>query len=88
MKAFAYGGNMNTIDRVKKMVAEQLCLPVDDIADDADIMQLGADSIDVVEMLTTLEDEYGITIPDDKVEQLRTITSIAQVIDEIRNKKS
>lgn len=75
---------MNTLEQVKKMVAEQLCMPVEDIADDADIMALGADSIDVVEMLTYLEDEYGITIPDDKVEQMRTIPGIVKVIEEIK----
>lgn len=75
---------MKTIDQVKKTVAEQLCIPVDDIADDADIMALGADSIDVVELLTTLEDEYGISIPDSKVEAMRTIPGIVSVIEEIK----
>ena len=75
---------MKTIEQVKKAVAEQLCLPLDEIADDADIMALGADSIDVVELLTTLEDEYGISIPDTRVEEMRTIPGIVKVIDEIR----
>ena len=76
---------MKTIDKVKQLVAEQLCLPIENVKDDSDIMELGADSIDVVEMLTTLEDEYGITIPDDKVNELRTVSAIVKVIDE--NKK-
>ncbi len=73
---------MNTIEKVKQLVAEQLCISTDDIADDADIMILGADSIDIVEMLTTLEDEFGITIPDDKVAELKTIPAIVKVIEE------
>lgn len=75
---------MKTIDKVKQLVAEQLCIPTDDIKEDSDIMELGADSIDVVEMLTTFEDEFGISIPDNKVEELRTISAIVKVIDEIR----
>ncbi len=75
---------MKTIEKVKQLVAEQLCISTDDIKDNADIMELGADSIDVVEMLTTFEDEFGITIPDSKVEELRTIPAIVKVIDESR----
>lgn len=75
---------MKTIEKVKQLVAEQLCISTDDIADNADIMDLGADSIDVVEMLTTFEDEFGITIPDSKVEELRTIPAIVKIIDESR----
>lgn len=73
---------MNTIEKVKQLVAEQLCISTDEIADDADIMILGADSIDIVEMLTTLEDEFGITIPDDKVQELKTIPAIVKIIEE------
>lgn len=75
---------MKTIDKVKQIVAEQLCLPVDEIADDADIMALGADSIDVVELLTTLEDDYGVSIPDSKVEEMRTIPAIVKIIEEFK----
>ena len=75
---------MKTIEKVKQLIAEQLCISTDDIDDNADIMELGADSIDVVEMLTTFEDEFGISIPDEKVEELRTIPSIVKIIDESR----
>lgn len=77
---------MNVKDKVKSLIAEQLCIPVDKIADDADIMQLGADSIDVVEMLTTFEDEFGISIPDDKIEEMKTLPAIVNLI-ESRKKK-
>ncbi len=75
---------MKTVDKVKQLVAEQLCITTDDIKEDSDIMELGADSIDVVEMLTTFEDEFGISIPDNKVEELRTVGAIVKVIEEIR----
>ena len=77
---------MSTLDKVKKLLAEQLCITVDDIADDANIADLGADSLDVVEMLMTLEDEFGVSIPDEKVEELKTIPEIVKLIDS-NNKK-
>lgn len=69
-------------EKVKNLIAEQLCISVDDIADDADIVNdLGADSLDVVEMLMTLEDEFSIKIPDDKVDKIRTVNAICEIIE-------
>lgn len=77
---------MSTLEKVKKLIAEQLCISTDDIADDANIVDdLGADSLDVVEMLMTLEDEFGLSIPDDRVEEIKTVPAIVKMIDE--NKK-
>lgn len=74
---------MNTLQKVKKLIAEQLCISTDDIADDANIVDdLGADSLDVVEMLMTLEDEFGISIPDERVEEIKTIPAIVKLIEE------
>jgi len=77
------GGTMETLDKVKKLIAEQLCISTDDIKDDANIVDdLGADSLDVVEMLMTLEDEFGISIPDERVEEIKTIPAIVKLINE------
>ncbi len=74
---------MNTIDKVKKIIAEQLCISTDDIADDANVVEdLGADSLDIVELLMTFEDEFKVSIPDEKLEELKTIPQIVKVIDE------
>ena len=73
---------MNILEKVKQLIAEQLCISVDEVADDADIAELGADSIDVVEMLTTLEDEFGISIPDEKIEAMQTVPAIVKLIEE------
>ena len=79
---------MTTLEKVKKLIAEQLCISVDDIADDANIVDdLGADSLDIVEMLMTLEDQYGISIPDDKAEQVKTIPALVKLLDELAAKK-
>lgn len=74
---------MNTIDKVKKLIAEQLCISTDEIKDDANIIEdLGADSLDVVELLMTFEDEFNVSIPDDKLEDLKSIPQIVKIIDE------
>ena len=77
---------MNTLEKVKQLVAEQLCISADDIKDDANIIEdLGADSLDVVELLMSFEDEFNVSIPDEKLEELKTIKQIVTAIDE--NKK-
>ncbi|MBO4453327.1 MAG: acyl carrier protein [Clostridia bacterium] len=71
-----------TIERIKELIGRQLRIDPDTIADDAAILEdLGADSLDVVEMLMTLEDELGITIPDDDVNGLRTVKDIADYLE-------
>ena len=78
---------MNTIDKVKKLIAEQLCISTDDIKDDANIIEdLGADSLDVVELLMSFEDEFKVSIPDDKLEELKSIPQIVKIIDEYTKK--
>lgn len=77
---------MNTLEKVKQLVAEQLCISADDIKDDANIIEdLGADSLDVVELLMSFEDEFNVSIPDEKLEELKTINQIVTAIEE--NKK-
>ena len=72
------------IERIKEAIAKQLRMSPDEIADDAAILEdLGADSLDVVEMLMTLEDEMSITIPDDDVASLRTVKDIADYLENV-----
>ena len=72
---------MQMIDRVKAVIAKQLRMDVSEIADNAGIVEdLGADSLDIVEMLMTLEDELDIIIPDDAT-GLRTVKDVADFID-------
>lgn len=71
------------IDKVKELVAEQLGISKDTITEESNIIEdLGADSLDVIEMLMTLEEEYGITIPDEKISQIKTIGQIVELIEE------
>lgn len=74
---------MTTLEKVKDLVADHLCISADTIADDADIVKdLNADSIDLVEMIMTFEDEFGISIPDEKLSSLKTISDIVNFIEE------
>ena len=71
----------NIEERVKKIVAEQLGVK-EDIANDASFVDdLGADSLDTVELVMALEEEFECEIPDEEAEK---ITSIQQAIDYIK----
>jgi acyl carrier protein len=70
----------NIEERVKKIVAEQLGVK-EDIANDASFVDdLGADSLDTVELVMALEEEFECEIPDDEAEK---ITTVQQAIDYI-----
>lgn len=74
---------VDMIEKVKELVAEQLGISKDSIKDDANVVEdLGADSLDVIEMLMTLEEEYGISIPDEKINQVKTISQIVKLIED------
>jgi acyl carrier protein len=72
-------------EKVAELVAEQLGISKDTVKIESNIVEdLGADSLDVIEMLMTLEEEYGITIPDDKISQIKTVGEIVDLIEEIK----
>ncbi|MBQ2702158.1 MAG: acyl carrier protein [Clostridia bacterium] len=72
------------LEKIQAMLAEALNLPVEKVTADAKIVDdLGADSLDVVELLSQLEDEYGIVIPDDEVESLVTVADVAAQIEKL-----
>lgn len=72
------------LEKVQAMLADALGVSADKITPDARIIEdLGADSLDVVELLSRLEDEYGITIPEDDVENLKTVGDIVTELEKI-----
>ena len=72
------------LEKVQEMLAEALNVPVAKVTPDAKIVEdLGADSLDVVELLSRLEDEYGVMIPDEEVETLVTVADVAAAIEKL-----
>jgi acyl carrier protein len=72
------------LEKIQEMLAEALNLPVEKVTAEAKIVEdLGADSLDVVELLSRLEDEYGVTIPDEDVENLVTVGDVAAQIEKL-----
>jgi acyl carrier protein len=70
------------IEKIKEMLAKQLRLDVATIEDDANILDdLGADSLEVVEMLMTLESEFGIEVPDEDIMSLKTVRAVAEYVE-------
>ena len=63
-----------TGDRVKKIVVEHLGVEADKVTEDASFIDdLGADSLDIVELVMEFEKEFNIDIPDEDAEKLRTV---------------
>lgn len=69
-------------DKVKEILSKQLRINVSEIDDDSAIVEdLGADSLDLVEMLMTFEDTYGFCIDDDDAATLRTVRDVVEYIE-------
>ena len=71
-----------SFDKVKKLLAEQLNIAPEKITMTSKVIDdLGADSLDVVEMLMTLEDEFNVTVSDEESVNLKTVGDIVKLID-------
>ena len=72
-------------DKVKDIIVEQLGVNKDQVTPEASFIEdLGADSLDVVELVMAFEEEFGIDIPDDDVTQLKTV---GDAVTYIKNKQ-
>ncbi len=69
-------------DKVVEIIAHQLQIDTDMINENTKVMDdLNADSLDVVEMLMAMEENFGITIPDEDIEELVTVSDIVEYIE-------
>jgi acyl carrier protein len=67
--------------RVREIVAEQLERDVNEVTNTASFIDdLGADSLDIVEMVMKMEEEFGIEIPDEDAEKIKTVNDVIQYI--------
>lgn len=74
-------------DKVKDLVVDQLDADADKVTLDANIQDdLGADSLDVVDLVMALEDEFEVEIPDEAVENIKTVGDIVKYIEEHQDK--
>mgnify|MGYP003450820702 CR=1 FL=1 len=70
------------LEKVKMILADQLEVEEDTINADTDIQDdLGADSLDVVDLIMSLEDEFEIEVPDEDIEKLRTVGALVSYIE-------
>ena len=70
-------------EQIRDLLAEQLDIPADSITPESDIIDdLEADSLTVLDMVMTLEDEFDIEIPDEDVEKLRTVGSVVSYVED------
>ena len=73
-------------EKVKKLIADQLCISVEKVTDEADITKdLGADSLDVVELLMAFEEEFGVSISDEDATKIKTVNDIVAYVESKKN---
>lgn len=72
-------------ERIKEFIVEELRVPAEKVTLEARIAEdLGADSIDAVELIMQAEDEFGISIDDDAAMSIKTIQDLINVIEELQ----
>ncbi|MBI5124485.1 MAG: acyl carrier protein [Candidatus Omnitrophica bacterium] len=70
-------------DKIRQIIAEQLGVKKEEVTDSAKFVDdLGADSLDTVELVMALEEEFGIEIPDEDAEKLATVGDALRYIEE------
>ena len=74
-------------DKIKQIIAEQLGVKKEEVTDNAKFVDdLGADSLDTVELIMALEEEFGIEVPDEQAEKLTTVGDVIKYIEEHQQK--
>jgi len=70
------------LEKIKVILAEQFDVEEDSLQNDTDLQDdLGADSLDVVDLLMSIEDEFEIEIPDEEIENIRTVGDLVNYIE-------
>lgn len=70
------------LEKIKVILAEQFDIEEDSLKPETDLQDdLGADSLDVVDLLMSIEDEFEIEIPDEEIENIRTVSDLVGYIE-------
>jgi acyl carrier protein len=71
-------------EQIRTLLSEHLDVDIDRITPDTDISaDLGADSLDIVDFLDTLEQEFNVTIPQDAIKDVKTVGELAEVVENL-----
>ena len=78
---------MSTFEKVRDITVEQLSVDADEVKmESAFIDDLGADSLDIVELIMAFEEEFSIEIPDEAAEKIKTVQDVVNYIDQNQGK--
>jgi acyl carrier protein len=71
--------------RIKDIIVEQLGVNADQVTPEAKFIEdLGADSLDTVELVMALEEEFGLEIPDEEAEKLQTVGDVTKYVEDVQ----
>ena len=74
---------MSTFEKVRDIVVEQLSVEADEVAIESTFIDdLGADALDIVELIMAFEEEFGIEIPDEAAEKIKSVQDVVTYIDQ------
>ena len=74
---------MSTFEKVRDIVVEQLSVEADEVAIESTFIDdLGADSLDIVELIMAFEEEFGIEMPDEAAEKIKSVQDVVTYIDQ------
>jgi acyl carrier protein len=76
------------IQRVLKVIATSKRIPLETVTIDSDFLQLGIDSMDAVEILFAMENEFDISIPDEEVRSVRNVRQMCEGVEKLLAAKS
>ncbi|XP_004495766.1 acyl carrier protein 1, chloroplastic-like [Cicer arietinum] len=85
----SYAAKLETVEKVCTIVKKQLALPDDsNVSGESKFAALGADSLDTVEIVMGLEEEFGISVEEDSAQSISTVQEAADLIEDIISKQS
>lgn len=74
---------MDTFEKVCKLISQRFELSDVKLTEDTTLEEIGADSIDLVDLVSELEEEFGVSVPDEEFENIKTISDISNLIESL-----